>query len=99
MAGIILVGRGTDGLVKTAERIGAVGNSKVLICLCDTTSETAVKGLYEDVSKHFDKVDVLINSAGAFNAGLIGDIEPALWWENFVRILRIPSTHLCHPAT
>lgn len=75
-----------DSLQKTAERIGAVGTSKVLVRSCDTSSETAVKGLYEDLREHFDKVDVLINSAGALNAGLIGDIEPALWWENFVRI-------------
>ncbi|KAM0803203.1 hypothetical protein BDR22DRAFT_55676 [Usnea florida] len=81
--GIILVGRGMEDLKKTAERIGAVGSSKVLVRSCDTTSETAVKSLFEDIGKHFDKLDVLINCAGATNIGLIGDTEPSFWWENF----------------
>ena len=75
-----------EDLKKTAERIGAVGSSKVLVRSCDTTSETAVKSLFEDIGKHFDKVDVLINCAGATNIGLMGDTEPSLWWENFVGI-------------
>lgn len=79
-------------LEKTAERIQALGSSRVLLRSCDTTSETAVKALYEDIGNHFDKVDVLINSAGAFNRGLIGDIDPALWWENFVGLSPAPST-------
>ena len=71
---------------RTAERVEAVGSSKVFVRSCDINSETAVNALYEDVGRHFDKVDVLINSAGALNLGLIGEIEPALWWENFVGV-------------
>ena len=70
-----------------------MGRSKVLVRPCDTTSETAVKALYEDLGIHFDKVDVLINSAGAMNAGLMGEIEPALWWENFVSIHTPPALY------
>lgn len=73
-----------------------MGRSKVLVRSCDTTSETAVKALYEDLGTHFDKVDVLINSTGAMNAGLMGEIEPALWWENFVSI-RIRITPALYP--
>lgn len=78
-----------DDLKKTAERIETVGSSKVLVRSCDVNSETAVKAFYADVGEHFDKIDVLINSAGALNLGLIGEIEPALWWENFVGVLQL----------
>ena len=43
-----------------------------------------VKALYEKIATRFKVVDVLINNAATLNNQNAGDIEPALWWHDFV---------------
>ena len=82
-------------LRKTAERIEAIGSPKVVVRSCDTTCESAVKALYADIYKCVDKVHVLINSAGALHLGLIGAIEPSLWWNNLVSVPNFIASSSC----
>ena len=48
------------------------------------TSESSVEVLYENIRTRFGNVDVLINDAITLNNQDTGDIQPVLWWHDFV---------------
>lgn len=56
----------------------------MLVQKTDVSSETDVKTLYEKVKAKFGKADDLVNSAGTMGGGLVGEVEPSAWWQDFV---------------
>ena len=82
---MVLVGRNVGTLKSTAEKIKTIaGSATIVVQSADVTSESSVKTMYEKVGTRFKTVDVLINNAAALNNENTGDIEPALWWRDFV---------------
>ena len=60
------------------------GLATIMVQSTDITSESSVKTLYEKIATQFKVVHVLINNAATLNNQNTGDIEPALWWHDFV---------------
>ena len=56
----------------------------MLVQIADVSSETEVKALYEKVQAKFGNADALVNSAGAMGSGMVGEVEPSAWWQDFV---------------
>ena len=84
-AGLALVGRNVETLNATAEKVKAITESAIVsVHSTDITSESEVKTLYEKIGTQLGGADVLINNAATMNSGNTGDIEPALWWQDFV---------------
>uniref|UniRef100_A0A1A9WRZ9 Ketoreductase domain-containing protein n=1 Tax=Glossina brevipalpis TaxID=37001 RepID=A0A1A9WRZ9_9MUSC len=68
-AKLILIGRNTDRLNKTAEN--CLNSSDHLIIQADVTNEEEVKQMFKTVLSKFHKLDILINNAGIIEIGSI----------------------------
>ncbi len=65
-ATVVLVGRDTEKTSATAEQIqGLTGNQEVSFLLADLSSQQSVRQLAEDFRAGFERLDVLVNNAGA----------------------------------
>jgi NAD(P)-dependent dehydrogenase (short-subunit alcohol dehydrogenase family) len=60
-AAVALLDIDGDTAKKEATRIGA----KAAAWTCDVTSETGVESVFADIVRHFGRIDVLVNNAGA----------------------------------
>ncbi|KAF2711925.1 NAD(P)-binding protein [Pleomassaria siparia CBS 279.74] len=78
--GIVLVGRDA----KKLEAFGSTLSAPYLVAAGSITNEADVQSIFAKAIEKFGSVDVVVNAAGGMapNA-LIGDMEPAVWWEDF----------------
>ncbi|KAJ4352217.1 uncharacterized protein N0V89_007564 [Didymosphaeria variabile] len=77
--GVVLVGRDAKKLSSVAAEVE--GNT--LVAAGDITKEEDVKAIFENAIAKFGTVDVVVNAAGIFNYGSIGEFEPSQWWADF----------------
>ncbi|KAL8771092.1 MAG: hypothetical protein Q9203_005350 [Teloschistes exilis] len=69
-AGVILVGRKIESLNVTAQQISLISKTvTVMIEATDIINESSVQSLFSKVKARFDKVHVLVNSAGTMGQG------------------------------
>jgi NAD(P)-dependent dehydrogenase (short-subunit alcohol dehydrogenase family) len=70
-----------------------------LTVAADISDDKAVASLYEKVAAVYGHADVLINNAGIFKAeGTLKDVDPSVWWEDFVCSYLHPSHFIKHLA-
>ncbi|KAK7926938.1 NAD(P)-binding protein [Apiospora marii] len=84
-SGIVITGRKVDVLegIATQLRSLAPSGTKVLAQAADMTSEASVTALFAAAKDAVGKVDVLINSAGSLEGGLLGGVEPMKLFHDF----------------
>lgn len=75
---LVLAGRNAARLTQAAERIRALGVDCLAIA-CDVTDEAQVQALFAQTMAHFGRLDILVNSAGAFDDGPIEELTLAQW--------------------
>lgn len=76
--GLVLAGRNADRLRQAAEELTPCG-VQVLTVSADATDEVQVKQLFQEALSRFGCVDILVNSAGAFDGGPIEEISLEAW--------------------
>ncbi|KAJ4299847.1 hypothetical protein N0V90_005093 [Kalmusia sp. IMI 367209] len=76
--GVVLVGRDAKKLEDVATELK--GNT--FIASGDITKEDDVKAIFEKAIAKFGSVDVIVNTAGFLNYGMVGQLEPAQWWSD-----------------
>jgi NAD(P)-dependent dehydrogenase (short-subunit alcohol dehydrogenase family) len=62
-ADVAVASRGLDGAREVAERIAALGR-RSYAAQVDVTSVDSIKAMVDEVTGHFGRIDVLVNSAG-----------------------------------
>lgn len=84
-----LLARDGDGLEKLAGELGA----SALALSCDVTDETQVAEAFRKTREHFDRLDLVINNAGAFDGGPLDEL-PADAWDH-VMAVNLRGPFLC----
>ncbi|KAF2438381.1 NAD(P)-binding protein [Karstenula rhodostoma CBS 690.94] len=83
-SGIVITGRNTEALESVATRLQSLAPAtKVLAQSADITNEASVAALFAAAKEAVGKIDVLINSAGSLEAGLVGTAEPTKFFTDF----------------
>lgn len=84
-SGIVITGRKVDVLESIATQIQSLAppGTKVLAQAADITNEASVAALFEAAKEAVGKIDVLINSAGSLEGGLVGATEPTKFFSDF----------------
>ena len=58
-----------------------------LVAAGNVSNEDDIKSIFTKAAEKFGTVDVVINTAGTMDTDtVIGKIEPAKWWNDFVSI-------------
>jgi len=79
---VVLAGRKAERLEAAAEEMRAAGG-KALAVPSDVANEDQVAALFARTMQEYGRLDILVNSAGAFDGGWIEDI-PLSAWQNVV---------------
>jgi NAD(P)-dependent dehydrogenase (short-subunit alcohol dehydrogenase family) len=79
---VVLAGRKPERLEATAQGFRAAGG-KALAVPTDVADEAQVAALFARAVHEYGRLDILVNSAGAFDGGWIEDI-PLAAWQNVV---------------
>jgi NAD(P)-dependent dehydrogenase (short-subunit alcohol dehydrogenase family) len=82
-----IVGRGRQRLESAAAASGAIAS------VADVTDEEDVRAVFAAAVARTGKVDVLVNSAGAFAGGVVDDLQLAQWRQ--VMEVNVTGTFLC----
>lgn len=88
-AAVVLTARGQDSLQRTADELARQG-TKVLAIPADVTDEAQVKDLFARAMAHFQRLDLLVNNAGAFDGGPLDELSTAAWDKVLAINLRAP---------
>ncbi len=88
-ASLVLTARGRDSLLGTADELARQG-AKVLAIPADVTDEAQVKDLFARALAHFQRLDLLVNNAGAFDGGPLDELSTAAWDKVLAINLRAP---------
>jgi len=75
---VVIAGRNADRLRAAAEELRTTG-SEILAIPTDVTVEEEVKALFSRTMERFGRLDVLVNSSGAFDGGPIDEISLEAW--------------------
>ena len=65
----------SEGPAKETAQEAAKHGAKTLLCKCDVSDETGVKGMFADIEKTFGRLDVLINNAGTTTTMKLKDLD------------------------
>jgi NAD(P)-dependent dehydrogenase (short-subunit alcohol dehydrogenase family) len=84
-SGIVISGRNGDVLEIVAAHLKTLTapDTKILAQIADITDEAAVAALFEAAKQMVGKVDVLINSAGSLQGGIVGGTDPKQFFSDF----------------
>lgn len=74
-ASVVLAGRSQDRLDAAIEELGPSADGVAT----DITEESEVRALFEHAVRRHNRVDILVNSAGAFTGGVVDDLALAEW--------------------
>jgi NAD(P)-dependent dehydrogenase (short-subunit alcohol dehydrogenase family) len=77
-AAVVLAARGEMPLEETAAELRAAGGS-ALALPTDVTNESQVEDLFSAVTQRFERLDVLVNNAGAFDGGPLDELTTEAW--------------------
>jgi len=75
---LVLAGRTAERLMRAAEGMRVHGVDCLAIT-CDVTDEAQVQALFAQTMARFGRLDILVNSAGAFDDGPIEELTLAQW--------------------
>lgn len=85
----MLVGRDAKKLESVASEL----KGSTFVAAGDITKEEDVKAIFVAAIAKFGTVDVVVNTAGILNYGVIGELEPSQWWADHVSLpLHIPHS-------
>ena len=75
---VVIAARNAARLEAAAEELRQAG-TEVLVVPTDVGDEAQVKALFERTMARFGRLDILVNSSGAFDGGPIDEISFAAW--------------------
>jgi NAD(P)-dependent dehydrogenase (short-subunit alcohol dehydrogenase family) len=75
---VVIAGRGLERLNAAAVELSASG-SPVIAVQTDVTDEAQVLSLFSQAMQRFGRLDILVNSSGAFDGGAIEDLTLKAW--------------------
>jgi NAD(P)-dependent dehydrogenase (short-subunit alcohol dehydrogenase family) len=75
---VVIAGRTVDRLLAAAVELGQSG-SEVVAVPTDVTDEAQVVALFQQTMDRFGRLDILVNSSGAFDGGPIEEISYEAW--------------------
>jgi NAD(P)-dependent dehydrogenase (short-subunit alcohol dehydrogenase family) len=75
---VVIAGRQAQRLTRAAEEMSA-GGATVVDIPTDITNEAQVIALFQQVVQRFGKLDILVNSSGAFDGGPIEELSLQAW--------------------
>ncbi len=75
---VVIASRGAARLQAAAEELRATG-AEILAVPTDVTDEAQVKTLFQEAMDRFGRLDIVVNSSGAFDGGPIEEIHLAAW--------------------
>lgn len=75
---VVIAGRNADRLQAAAEELAGCGG-EILAVPTDVTDERQVKALFERTMSRFGRLDILVNSSGAFDGGPLEEISLEAW--------------------
>src|SRR5207247_1063632 len=81
-AAVVLAARDAARLAAAAAalvREGAAAPDRVLAVPADVTNEAQVENLFARTLERFGRLDVLVNNAGAFDGGPLGEVALETW--------------------
>lgn len=94
-ARLVLAARDAAALSRQAEALAAAG-ATVLAVPTDVTDERAVDALFAQVRDRFQRLDVLVNNAGAFDGGPLDELSLQAW--EHVMAVNLRGPFLCTRA-
>ncbi|MHB1421469.1 MAG: SDR family oxidoreductase [Bacillota bacterium] len=77
-ASVVVCSRKVENCVRTAEELKALGVD-ALGLRCDVTKPEEIKATVEETMKHFGKIDILINNAGASWGAMAEEMPMEAW--------------------
>ncbi|KAJ4347561.1 hypothetical protein N0V95_005298 [Ascochyta clinopodiicola] len=82
--GIVLVGRKKELFDEPASAVKAISPSTQILALtADLTLDSDVEGLFEHAIGSLGAIDVLVHAAGGTTTGVVGDLEPDVWFKDY----------------
>jgi NAD(P)-dependent dehydrogenase (short-subunit alcohol dehydrogenase family) len=93
-ARVVLSDLNEEGVVKTAEEVGANGETHAV--RCDVTNADDVANLVESATERLDAVDIFINNAGTITMRQVVDISEDEW--DLVMDVNAKGVFLCTRA-
>ena len=88
-ASLTIAARDAELLTQTANELREKG-TKVLAVPTDVTDEEQIKALFEKAMAEYDRLDILMNNAGAFDGGPIDELSTEAWDKVIAVNLRAP---------
>ena len=88
-AKLVLAARNAKALKETEAKVVAQG-SEALVVPTDVTSEEEITRLFTKTMQRFSRLDILVNSAGAFDGGPIDQLTTEAWDRVIAVNLRAP---------
>lgn len=82
-ADVVISSRTAETLQTTAEEIGKSSGRRVVPVSADLSTLDGCEALHAGVNAEFDRVDVLVNCAGATRSGPLFELADGLWQEGF----------------
>ena len=77
-AAVVLTARSQDLLDQVAQQVNAVGG-EALVIPTDLADEKAVCAMLDQATKHYGRLDIVVNNAGIVYAGPLADTPTADW--------------------
>jgi NAD(P)-dependent dehydrogenase (short-subunit alcohol dehydrogenase family) len=75
---VVLASRNAERLAAAVDAICEAGGTAVSV-VADVTNETQVKALFGEVTERYGRLDILVNSPGAFEGGRIDTLSLETW--------------------
>jgi NAD(P)-dependent dehydrogenase (short-subunit alcohol dehydrogenase family) len=90
---LVLAGRNAERLEAAAQEIAGATGATVMAVPTDVGDEAQVKALFARTMDRFGRLDILVNSSGAFDGGRVDEISLEAW--NRVMAANITGPFLC----
>lgn len=94
-AKVVMASRHRESLDAAAEKVAANGG-EVITCLTDVADEKEVARLFRTVERQFERLDLLVNNAGAFDGGPLEELSLDAW--EHVMAVNLRGPFLCTRA-
>jgi NADP-dependent 3-hydroxy acid dehydrogenase YdfG len=95
-AAVAAVARRAERLKRTVDRIEAAGGTAIALT-GDVSREEVATAVVAETVKRFGRLDILVNSAGAIQAGTVTDADTAQW-RQVIEVNLMASLYTCHAA-
>jgi NADP-dependent 3-hydroxy acid dehydrogenase YdfG len=95
-ATVVAVARRVERLRKTVDAIEAAGGAGLPLA-GDVSEESVATEVVAEAVTRFGRLDILVNSAGAIQAGNVGDADTAQW-RRVIEVNLLATLYTCHAA-